>query len=143
MIVTVVALILAFPYAWTMVRTRRPAVRKLLLVALFLPFFVGQVVRAYGWLVVLGQQGLLNTMLGALGLPPVAILYTYPGVLLGLVQYMLPFAVLMLAPALTAVPEEVELASASLGARPLATFRHSSCRSPAPACSRPPWSCSP
>ena len=44
--------------------------------------------------------------------------------LIGLVQYMLPFAVLMLAPALTAVPEEIELASASLGARPLATFRH-------------------
>jgi putative spermidine/putrescine transport system permease protein len=123
-VVTVVTLILAFPYAWTIVRTYRPAVRKLLLVALFLPFFVGQVVRAYGWLVVLGQQGLLNTTLGGLGLPPVTILYTYPGVLLGLVQYMLPFAVLMLAPALTAVPEEVELASASLGARPLATFCH-------------------
>ena len=81
-------------------------------------------VRAYGWLIVLGKQGLLNSGLAALGLPTVGILYTYPGVLIGLVQYMLPFAVLMLAPALTAVPEEVELASASLGARPLATFRH-------------------
>ena len=59
-IVTVVTLVLAFPYAWTMVRTPRPAVRKLLLVALFLPFFIGQVVRAYGWLIVLGKQGLLN-----------------------------------------------------------------------------------
>jgi putative spermidine/putrescine transport system permease protein len=122
-IVTVITLVLAFPYAWTMVRTRRPWVRKLLLVALFLPFFIGQVVRAYGWLIVLGKQGLLNATLAALGLPSVSILYTYPGVLLGLVQYMLPFAVLMLAPALTAVPEEVELASASLGARPGATFR--------------------
>ena len=44
--------------------------------------------------------------------------------LLGLVQYMLPFAVLMLAPALTAVPEEIELASASLGASGWRTFRH-------------------
>ena len=123
-IVTVITLALAFPYAWTMVRTPRPAVRKLLLVALFLPFFIGQVVRAYGWLIVLGKQGLLNAGLAAFGLPSVAILYTYPGVLLGLVQYMLPFAVLMLAPALTAVPEEIELASASLGAKPLATFRH-------------------
>ena len=123
-IVTVVALALAFPYAWVMVRTPRPWLRKLLLVGLFLPFFIGQVVRAYGWLIVLGKQGLLNSGLAALGLPTVGILYTYPGVLIGLVQYMLPFAVLMLAPALTAVPEEVELASASLGARPLATFRH-------------------
>jgi putative spermidine/putrescine transport system permease protein len=122
-IVTVVTLALAFPYAWMMVRTDRPALRKLLLVALFLPFFIGQVVRAYGWLIVLGQQGLLNAALGGLGLPSLATLYTYPGVLLGLVQYMLPFAVLMLAPALTSIPEEIELASASLGARPFATFR--------------------
>jgi putative spermidine/putrescine transport system permease protein len=79
-------------------------------------------VRAYGWLIVLGQQGLANSLLGALGLPPLTILYTFPGVLVGLVQYMLPFAVLMLAPALTAVPEEVELASAGLGATPLRTL---------------------
>jgi putative spermidine/putrescine transport system permease protein len=123
-IVTVAALALAFPYAWVLVRTPRAWLRKLLLVGLFLPFFIGQVVRAYGWLIVLGKRGLLNVSLEALGLPVVSILYTYPGVLIGLVQYMLPFAVLMLAPALTAVPEEVELASASLGARPLATLRH-------------------
>ena len=59
-------------------------------------------VRAYGWLIILGNQGLLNAALGALGLPPCRLLYNYPGVLFGLVQYMLPFAVLMLAPALTA-----------------------------------------
>ncbi|MEK0084389.1 ABC transporter permease [Benzoatithermus flavus] len=123
-IVTVVTLILAFPYAWTMVRTRSARLRRCLLSALFLPFFIGQVVRAYGWLIVLGKQGLLNAVLASLGLPPLSILYTYGGVLLGLVQYMLPFAVLMLAPALTAIPKEIELASASLGATPAATFRH-------------------
>ena len=123
-VVTVLTLLVALPYAWLMVRTPRPWLKKLLLVSLFLPFFIGQVVRAYGWLVVLGQQGLVNTMLAAIGLPGIAILYTLPGVVLGLVQYMLPFAVLMLAPAFTAVSEEVELASASLGATPARTFRH-------------------
>ena len=122
LIVTAVTLLLAFPYAWLMVRTARPALRRLLLISLFLPFFIGQVVRAYGWLVVLGQQGLANSLLAGLGLPPLTILYTFPGVLVGLVQYMLPFAVLMLAPALTAVPEEVELASAGLGATPPRTL---------------------
>jgi putative spermidine/putrescine transport system permease protein len=122
--VTVLTLAIALPYAWLMVRTPKPWLKKLLLVSLFLPFFIGQVVRAYGWLIVLGQQGLVNTLLASLGLPAVAILYTLPGVVLGLVQYMLPFAVLMLAPAFTAVGEEVELASASLGATPARTFLH-------------------
>jgi putative spermidine/putrescine transport system permease protein len=123
-VVTVLTLAIALPYAWLMVRTPRPWLKKLLLVSLFLPFFIGQIVRAYGWLIVLGQQGLVNSTLAALGLPTVAILYTLPGVVLGLVQYMLPFAVLMLAPAFTAVAEEVELASASLGATPSRTFLH-------------------
>lgn len=123
-VVTLLALALAFPYAYTLVRTASPAVRKLLLVGLFVPFFLGQIVRAYGWLIVLGQDGLLNSLLAGLGLGQVEIIYTFAGVVVGLLQYMLPFAVLMLAPAMTAIPEDVELASQSLGAGTAATFRH-------------------
>jgi putative spermidine/putrescine transport system permease protein len=116
LVVTAVCLALALPYAYAMTRTRSAAFRKLLLVGLFLPFFIGQVVRAYGWLILLGQEGLVNQALGSLGLGPYRLLFSYPTVLFGLVQYMLPFAVLMLAPALAAVPEEVERAAESCGA---------------------------
>jgi putative spermidine/putrescine transport system permease protein len=124
LIVTVVTLVFAFPYAYVMVRTPSSALRKLLLIALFLPFFIGQVVRAYGWLIILGNQGMVNEALGLVGVPPLRLLYNYPAVLFGLVQYMLPFAVLMLAPALTAIPEELESAAQSLGADWVRTFRH-------------------
>ncbi len=124
LIVTAICLILAFPYAYAMTRTRSAALRKLLLIGLFLPFFIGQVVRAYGWLILLGQQGLVNDALGTLGLGPYRMLFSYPAVLFGLVQYMLPFAVLMLAPALAAVPEEVERAAESCGAAWPRVLRH-------------------
>lgn len=124
LIVTAITVALALPYAYLMVRTPHPAVRKTLLVALFLPFFIGQVVRAYGWLIILGNQGLVNEALGLVGLGPWRMIYTYPAVVFGLVQYMLPFAVLMLAPALTAIPEEMERAAESLGADWIRTFRH-------------------
>jgi putative spermidine/putrescine transport system permease protein len=114
--VTAICLALALPYAYAMTRTRRPGLRRLLLIGLFLPFFIGQVVRAYGWLILLGQQGMVNQALGAAGLGPYRLLFEYPTVIFGLVQYMLPFAALMLAPALAAVPEEVERAAASCGA---------------------------
>jgi putative spermidine/putrescine transport system permease protein len=123
-IVTAITLILAFPYAYVMVRTSSPALRKFLLIALFLPFFIGQVVRAYGWLIILGNQGMVNDALGLVGIAPVRLLYNYPAVLFGLIQYMLPFAVLMLAPALTAIPEEIEAAAGSLGANWARTFIH-------------------
>jgi putative spermidine/putrescine transport system permease protein len=123
-IVTAVTILLAFPYAYMMVRTPSSALRKLLLVSLFLPFFIGQVVRAYGWLIVLGRQGILNTVFGWLGLGPFDMIANYEAVVAGLIQFMLPFAVLLLAPAITAIPEEMELASESLGANWLRTFRH-------------------
>ncbi|TCO74053.1 ABC transporter permease [Rhodovulum euryhalinum] len=123
-LVTAIAVALAFPYAYALVRTRSAALRKALLVALFLPFFIGQVVRAYGWLIVLGREGLVNSALAGMGLPTVDLLFTYPAVIFGLVQYMLPFAILLLVPALAAIPEDMELASESLGARWISTFRH-------------------
>lgn len=116
LLVTAATLILAFPYAYLMVRTPSKGLRKFLLIALFLPFFIGQVVRAYGWLIILGNQGLANEFLGLFGIGPIRLLFNYWAVLFGLVQYMLPFAVLMLAPALTAIPEEIEAAAGSLGA---------------------------
>jgi putative spermidine/putrescine transport system permease protein len=124
LIVTVVTLVFAFPYTYVMVRTPRAILRKFLLIALFLPFFIGQVVRAYGWLIILGNQGMVNEALGLVGVEPLRLLYNYPAVLFGLVQYMLPFAVLMLAPALTAIPEELEAAAESLGANWMRTFIH-------------------
>lgn len=124
LMVTAATLILAFPYAYVMVRTSSPVIRKLLLIALFLPFFIGQVVRAYGWLIILGNQGMVNEALSLVGIAPIRLLYNYWAVLFGLVQYMLPFAVLMLAPALTAIPEELEAAAGSLGADWVRTFRH-------------------
>ena len=124
LIVTAITLFLAFPYAYLMVRTPSAALRKLLLITLFLPFFIGQVVRAYGWLIILGNQGMVNAFLGELGLGPFRLIYNYPAVLFGMVQYMLPFAVLMLAPALTAIPEEMESAAESLGANWLRSLFH-------------------
>jgi len=121
-LVTGITLIVALPYAYLMVRTRSSTLRKFLLVALFFPFFIGEVVRAYGWLIILGNQGMVNELLAFLGLPPARLLYNYAAVIFGLVQYMVPFAVLMLAPALTAIEAELEVAASSLGANWVRTF---------------------
>ncbi|WP_127145760.1 ABC transporter permease [Pelagibacterium montanilacus] len=123
-IVTITVLLLSFPYAYLMVRTQSSFLRKFLLFNLFLPFFLGQVVRAYGWLIILGQEGLVNGILGQLGLANISVLYTNTAVLIGLIQYMLPFGVLMLAPALTAIDSDIEAASEGLGAKWYQTLWH-------------------
>jgi putative spermidine/putrescine transport system permease protein len=123
-LVTIFTLILAFPYAYLMVRTPHSLLRKFLLFSLFLPFFIGQVVRAYGWLIVLGQDGMVNNVLVSLGLSPIRLLYNFPAVVAGLTQYMLPFAVLLISPAIVGIDEELENASAGLGASWPLTWWH-------------------
>ncbi len=124
LLVTAFSLALAFPYAYLLTRVRSAFWRKFLLVALFLPFFIGQVVRAYGWLIILGQKGIANALLEGIGLPTLDLIYNYGSVVFGLVQYMLPFAVLLILPAMAAIPEDVERASEGLGATwPSTVFR--------------------
>jgi putative spermidine/putrescine transport system permease protein len=124
LLVTAATLVLAFPYAYMLVRTESPMLRKVLLIVLFLPFFIGQVVRAYGWLIILGNEGIVNDLLSVVGIGPFRLLFNYWAVLFGLVQTMIPFAVLLLAPALTAIPRETERAAESLGANWTRTFRY-------------------
>ena len=105
LIVTLLTLLLAFPYAYLMVRTDR-AGRAQAAADGALPALLPGPGGARLWLADPARQAgpAERRRSPALGLPTVQLIYTYPGVLIGLVQYMLPFAVLLLAPALTAIP---------------------------------------
>lgn len=122
LIVTAASLLFAYPYAYIIVRVRSAWLQKILLVALFLPFFTGEVVRAYAWLILLGRQGLVNTVLTGFGLHAIDLIYNRFSVTVGLVHIMLPFAVLMLAPAITSISQEMEMAAMNLGAGKIRTL---------------------
>ncbi len=118
----VLTVLLGFPYAYVMVRTPSPALKKLLLGCIFFPLLLGTVVRGLAWLVVLGREGLVNQLLGLFGLQ-LALIYNMTGVVIGLVQLYLPLAVFMIAPALTAIDEDTDEAAQSLGATWLRALR--------------------
>lgn len=90
---TVVCLVLAYPLAYFMV-TRGPAARSVLFVLVMIPFWSNFLVRTYAWKVLLGSNGPLALLLGALGLGEVRILYTNAAVLIGLVYGFIPFMIL-------------------------------------------------
>ena len=123
-LVTAFSVVFGFPYAYTVVRARSNVVQKLLLIGLFLPFFTGEIVRAYGWLIILGKHGFVNLFLGLFGMTDVRLIYNEFAVIVGLSQIMLPFAVLMLAPAITNINQDMELASENLGANKFKTLWH-------------------
>jgi len=121
-VVTTACLLLGFPLATLLVRLNarwKPVV----LLLIILPLFVGNAVRAAGWMVVLGQKGLLNTLLQAAGLPVATLMYTPVGVFIGIVSVNLPFVVLTLQSVLEGQDASVREAALGLGAGPAGTFR--------------------
>jgi putative spermidine/putrescine transport system permease protein len=120
----VVTLILAYPLSYALVRTRSAALRSFILVASVTPLFLGEVVRTYSWMIVLGNNGFLNTLLLRLGLVerPVQMMFTTAGVTAALVHVTMPVMVIMLAAGLSHVDRTYEKAAASLGAGPVRVF---------------------
>ncbi|RBN23944.1 ABC transporter permease, partial [Klebsiella pneumoniae] len=85
------------------------------------PLFLGEVVRTYSWIIVLGNSGFLNSLLLALGVisKPIQFMFTQTGVVVALVHVTMPIMVLMLATALSHISPDYEKAATSLGAGPI------------------------
>ncbi|MBU6498075.1 MAG: ABC transporter permease [Rhodospirillales bacterium] len=121
---TLIALAAGFPAAYTLARMRGRWKAWLTLATVF-PLMVGNVVRAAGWMTLLGNAGLLNAALKASGLfpDPVQLMYTPMAVALGIVTVVLPYMILTLASVIEGIPRGLEEAALNLGARPLTVFR--------------------
>jgi len=121
--VTLVTLILGFPVALYLTRVAMRG-KSLLTYLVFLPLMVGIVVRAYGWIIILGRQGVINNALMSSGLidKPLALLFTPLAVVLGLIEVALPFMIMPLIAALEKVDVHVEEAARALGATPWQRF---------------------
>lgn len=122
---TLVCLLIGFPLAWYLVRiVRWQAWRRACVIMLVVPLFTSNIVRSFGWMVLLGRNGLVNDALTGSGLvdKPVRFLGTELGILIGMVYVLLPFVVLAVGNALARVDQGLEQASADLGASPSKTF---------------------
>jgi putative spermidine/putrescine transport system permease protein len=119
---TVATLALAVPFAVTMARTRRRSIRLLLLVIVFLPILTGDITRTYGWLVMLDAHGPIAWVVGKLGLGDFEVLGTLWAVGIGMVQVLLPIAILVLLPAVLMIDPDLEDAARTLGASPTRVF---------------------
>lgn len=120
--VTVTCLVAAFPLAMAIVRAP-PRWKPTLIILVVVPLFVGNAVRAAGWMVAFGQKGLVNAALTALGLDPFTLMYTPYAVFFGIVSVNLPYVVLTLYSVLEGIDPATKDAAASLGAAPFATWR--------------------
>ncbi len=120
---TAVCFVVGFPLAYVVARTQS-RFKHLLIIAIVLPLFVGNAVRAAGWMVVFGNKGFVNAGLMGLGLieKPLEIMFTEKAVIIGIIAVNLPFMVLSLQSVIEGIDRSVEEAAFSLGAPPATMF---------------------
>ncbi len=120
---TLLCILIGFPVAYSMVHSR-PWLRKLLIFAVLIPFWTSILVRSFAWLVILQRGGMINDVLLGIGLivEPLEIVYNRIGVLIGMVQVLLPFFVFPLYSVMSRIDGSYVKAAANLGASPVRAF---------------------
>lgn len=119
--VTVICLLLGYPYAYAMVAFG-PKVRAALTMLVLVPFWTSLMVRTFAWVILLQDNGPVSSVLSLVGLGDVQLIRTNLGVVIGMSQILLPFMVLPLYAVMSGIDRRLVLASSSLGARPLTSF---------------------
>jgi putative spermidine/putrescine transport system permease protein len=123
--VTAICILLGYPLAFFMIfHVRRQWQRRLIYVLLMTPLFTSNIVRAFGWIVILGRRGIVNASLLAVGLvhAPLEILYSKLSIIIGLAYILLPVMALSICSVLQTVDRSLIEAARDLGARPSRAF---------------------
>lgn len=123
LIATLANVLIGYPLAYWM-RGLSPRAQLVAIALVITPFWVSILVRTYAWIVVLGNGGMVNSALLAMGIvdEPVRFLYNELGVTIGMANVLLPFLVLPLFASMVRIDNRLLQAAASLGAPPRTIF---------------------
>jgi putative spermidine/putrescine transport system permease protein len=124
LLTAVFTLVVGYPLAYALVQVRNRFAKAFILITVITPLFLGEVVRTYSWIIVLGNNGFINSMLLNLGLiaQPIQFMFTKFGVVVALVHVTMPVMVIILAAALSHIDSNYLRAAQSLGAGPIRAF---------------------
>ena len=122
-VVTIASVVAAYAIAVVWVRGT-PAQRLMAEFCILIPFWISVLTRAFGWVALLSNRGLINTWLQGVGFisEPLALVRNEFGVVVGMTHFLTPFAVFPLASAMRSLDDRVLLAARGLGASRVRTF---------------------
>ncbi|WP_307673108.1 ABC transporter permease [Streptomyces sp. V4I2] len=121
---SLLSLVIGFVLAAAVSRLK-PLWAGLVMVVVVVPHFISALVRTYGWIILLGEHGVINNALTGLHIPgaPFQLLYNETGVVIGTTSVMLPYTVLLLYAVMKGIDRRLMAAAASMGAGRVTIFR--------------------
>lgn len=122
--VAILCLLLAYPTAYALVMAP-PWLSTILVGFVMLPFLTSALVRNYAWIFLLGSRGVVNATLMRWGLisEPLPLIFNRAGVLIGMVNILLPYTILVLMSVMRGIRRDLLTAAQSLIASPFTAFR--------------------
>jgi len=125
LVITALTIAIGFPLAYAMARAPR-WLGFVLLIVTVLPLMTSVVIRTFGWMIVLGRGGPVADVLGAFGLGArtATLLHTETGIVIAMVQVLLPFAALTILGVIAGIDRRLEEAARTMGADFWRTLRH-------------------
>lgn len=125
LLTVVICILIGYPLAYFIARSPKH-LKPLYLMLVVAPFWINLLIRAYGWMILLRYEGIINLFLRRIGLieEPLQLMYNDGAVLVGLVYIFLQFMVLPLYATIDKLDWTLLESAQDLGARPLETFRH-------------------
>lgn len=123
--VTLMTLLIGYPTAYAISRLKSQRAIMAMYFLVFSPFLTSVVIRAFGWMIVLGEKGVINYVLLSLRIidQPIRLIYNTTGVSIALVHVFLPFAVFPILSVLNQTDPALKEAANDLGADRWVTFR--------------------
>ena len=116
---TAVASLLAFPASFALAFKASANVRRWAIFFLIIPFFTSYLVRIFSWYVILAESGVINAILGGVGLGPYTMLNTKFGTVVGYLTLTLPLVVILQTYALANINRDLVQAANNLGCSPV------------------------
>jgi putative spermidine/putrescine transport system permease protein len=120
--ITLLTLVCSYPIALYLHRSSGTW-RSVLLVLVISPLLTSAVVRTYGWIAILSENGLVNNVVSGLGFSPLRLMFNKTGVVIGLTEILMPYMILALLAGFGRLDLRVEEAAATLGAPPYKVFQ--------------------
>ena len=121
-IAAVVATVVAFPCAYYLGLKASPRVRLLGACFIMAPFFTSFLVRAYTWRTMLGDEGVVNALLGTFGIGPVQMINNLFGSVVGYLTLVMPLVLLLQLFSISGIDRKLVEAGQNLGCNPARTI---------------------
>lgn len=118
---TVICLVIAYPVAY-FISKASPKAQKILIMLVTLPQWLNFLIRTYSWMALLEDTGIINTMLGVIGLGPIHMINTPFAVILGMVYNFLPYMIIPLHSVMSKLDNRLLVAASDLGCNQFQTM---------------------